>query len=129
MPASYSNDLRLRIARAYLAGEGTRAEMAERFQVSPASVDRFVRRFRETGSVEPTPHTKGPQRRVRPEEEPLLVAWLEENASLTQTELAERYEQQTRRPVSQRTISRVLRRMGITRKKRPFTRRNGNERR
>lgn len=55
MPTFYSNDLRLRIARAYLAGEGTRAEIAERFHVSPASVDRFVRRNPKGGFVSFTP--------------------------------------------------------------------------
>lgn len=124
MPAAYSNDLRLRIAQAYLDGEGTRDEIARRYRISPASVDRYVRLWRTSGSVEPTPHTAGPERRVRPEDESLLVAWLAENPSLTQTELAERYTKETGRSVSQRTISRVLRRVGITRKKSPSMRRS-----
>ena len=128
MPRAYSKDLRRRIVEAYLAGEGTRAQIAKRFQVSPASVDRYIRQFRTSGSVEPARRVGGgPERRVRPEDAPLFAAWLAENPSLTQTELAERYERETGRAVSQRTISRVLGRLGITRKKRHSTPRNAIE--
>lgn len=121
MPIAYLNDLRLRIVKAFLAGKGTRAEMATQFHVSPVSVNRFVRRYRQTNSVAPAPHNKGPQ--------PPLLAWLQQNSALTQTELTECYNRHTDRPVSQRTISRVLRRMSITRKISPFTRHSESERR
>ena len=117
MPAAYSTDLRKRVASAYLAGEGTRDEIAERFQISSASVGRYVRLWRAMGSVERTPQRGGAARRVRLEDEALFESWLGENPSLTQTELAVRYRETTGRAVSQRTISRTLSRMGITRKK------------
>lgn len=117
MPAPLSNDLRQRIVEAYLAGEGTLAEIAARFAIGPASVTRFVRLYRQTGSVTPKPHNGAPETRVRPEDIPLLKAWLNENPSLTQTELAQRYSAHTGRSTSQRSISRTLIRHGITRKK------------
>ena len=117
MPAPLSNDLRRRIVDAYLAGEGTLDEIADRFAIGPASVTRFVRLYRQTGSVAPKPHNGAPETRVRAEDIPVLKAWLTENPSLTQQELAQRYTEHTGRSVSQRSISRTLIRHGITRKK------------
>ena len=117
MAASLSSDLRERIVQAYLRGEGTRAEIAARFDVGPASVDRYVRLYRQSGSVAAKPHAGGPRPRVPDEDRALLEAYLQENPSLTQAELAERYSKETGRHISQRTMSRVLRRFGITRKK------------
>ena len=117
MPAPLSNDLRRRIVAAYQAGEGTLDEVAERFQVGSASVTRLLRLHRETGSIEPKTYTRTAETRVRAEDIPRLQSWLTDNASLTQDELAQRYERETGRTVSQRTISRVLKKAGITRKK------------
>lgn len=44
MGAAISNDLRMRAVRAYLAGEGTFAELAELFAVGEASLRRWVKR-------------------------------------------------------------------------------------
>lgn len=121
MAAPLSEDLRRRIAHAYLDGEGTRDEVARRFRVSAASVDRFVRLQRDHGSVAPKPHGGGHARRVPDGDKALLERLLGEDPSLTQQELAERYTEATGRPVSQRTMSRMLRRFEVTRKKKPST--------
>lgn len=121
MAAPLSEDLRRRIARAYLDGEGTREEIAERFRVSAASVDRFVRLQREGGSIAAKPHGGGTECRVPDTDKAVLQALLAEDPSLTQQELAERYGERAGRVVSQRTMSRVLRRLAITRKKKPRT--------
>lgn len=128
MPAPLSDDLRRRIVAAYQAGEGTLREIAERFQVGSASVTRLLRLERETGSIEPKTYTRTAETRVRAEDIPLLKSWLSENPSLTQDELARRYERETGRAVSQRTISRVLSQAGITRKKSRPTRRSATDR-
>lgn len=117
MPAPLSHDLRRRIVEAYLAGEGTLDEMAERFQVGSATVTRLLRLYRQTGALAPKPHGGGTEPRVRPEDLPLLQTWLQENPSLTQAELAAHYAAHTGRSTSQRSISRTLIRHGITRKK------------
>lgn len=121
MPPPLSQDLRSRIAQAYLNGEGTRPQIAQRFHVSQASVDRFVRLFRQKGSVAPKPHAGGPARSVPDQDKPLLQALFEDNPSLTQAELAQCYREQTDRRVSQRTISRMLKRFALTRKKKSST--------
>lgn len=128
MPAPLSNDLRRRIVAAYQAGEGTLEQVADRFKVGPASVSRLLRLERETGSIEPKTYTRTAETRVRAEDIPLLKTWLTDNSSLTQDELAQRYEQETARSVSQRTISRVLKKANITRKKSRPTRRSATDR-
>ncbi|GAB4266219.1 MAG: hypothetical protein Kow00122_20880 [Thermoleophilia bacterium] len=49
----------------------------------------------------------------------MIKQWFREEPDLTQQELAERFTEETGQPVSQQTISRSLRRLGITRKKSP----------
>src|SRR5262245_10014386 len=68
-----SDDLRLRIHEARLAGEGT-AEVAERFAVSTAFVRRLMQRFRLTGSLAKKPHGGGPARKLAAHEEALRQA-------------------------------------------------------
>ena len=117
MPAPLSHDLRRRIFDAYRNGQGTLHDIAERFEVGPASITRLVRRYQQTGSLAPKPPRGGPETRVRSEDIAMLEAWLKQNPSLTQCELARRYAEETGRSVSQRSISRRLAQHGITRKK------------
>jgi transposase len=112
-----SNDLRQRIIDAYNQGEGSQRALARRFSVSRSSVERLCTRFKDTASVEVTPYRHGPLPTVGEEDFARIDAWLEAECDLTQQQLADRFTQETGRPVSQRTISRVLRRMQQTRKK------------
>lgn len=113
-----SRDLRKRIIEAHERGEGSSRELARRFSVGHATVERLVRRYRMTGSYEALPYRHGPESIVREEDYEMIARWLKEQSDLTQQEIADRYTQQTGREVSRRTISRVLRRMHQTRKKR-----------
>jgi transposase len=56
---AYSMDLRERVVAACDRGEGTREQIAKRFQVGLAWVYRLLQRRRETGSIEPEPHGGG----------------------------------------------------------------------
>ena len=114
-----SNDLRQRIIDAYNHGEGSQRTLAQRFSVSRPTVERLCARFKATGSVEPTPRRNGPRPIVGEEDFARIDAWIEDQCDLTQQELADRFSEETGRRVSQRTISRVLRRMQQTRKKSP----------
>lgn len=113
-----SLDLRRRIVATYEQGDATQAEVAQRFSVGPATVERLVRRKRETGSLEPRPHGGGQAPRLTEADRALLLGWFREEPDLTQQEVAQRLSAQGR-PVSQPTVGRALRRLGITRKKRP----------
>lgn len=112
-----SHDLRKRIIEAHERGEGSSRELARRFSVGHATVERLLRRYRLTGSYEALPHGGGHKSIVRQENYPMIARWVEERSDLTQQEIADRFTAETGRIVSRRTISRVLRRMHQSRKK------------
>ncbi|MCB9640154.1 MAG: transposase [Myxococcales bacterium] len=60
----YSNDLRIRVIKAYQNGEGSQRELARRFCVCLATVQNWLKRFRETGHLEPKDYRRGPQPRI-----------------------------------------------------------------
>lgn len=111
-----SLDLRQRIVDAYENEEGTQAQLAERFKVGIATIERLVRLKRETGSVAPRPHGGGRTARIGEQDRPGLLDAFEQEPDLTQQELAERFTAEGR-PVSQQTVSRALKHLKITRKK------------
>ncbi|WP_456427001.1 helix-turn-helix domain-containing protein [Rhodocaloribacter sp.] len=113
-----SPDLRERIVSAYQRGEGSQAALAKRFAVGIATVQRLLRQYRETGSLQPK---KAPGRApLLSEEECRQVRqWIEDEPDLTQDELARRFAAETGRRVSRRTMGRVRAQLGFTRKKRP----------
>ena len=112
-----SPDLRRRIIGAYENAEGTQADLAQRFNVGKASVERLVRLKRETGSVEPRPHAGGTAARITEGDRARLLEDFEPEPDLRQADLAERLRQEGP-PVSRRTVGRSLKRLSITRKKR-----------
>jgi transposase len=117
MPAPLSMDLRERIVAAYERGEGTQLELAERFCVGVASVKRLVRRKRETGELDWGISTGAP-RKVDDEGLERLRQLVDEFPDLTRDEYAERLEPYVGVLVSPATMGRMLRRIGVTRKKR-----------
>lgn len=112
-----SADLRRRAVEAYERGEGSIVAVAARFSVGSSSLDRWLRRKRETGSVEREPRSGGNPRRVTPEGEAMLRAWLDDDPSVPQHELAARLADAGQPAVSQQTVGRTLARMGLTLKK------------
>ena len=56
---AYSMDLRTRVAEAYDRGEGTQAQLAQRFRVSARWIQKLLRQRRETGSFAPQGHAGG----------------------------------------------------------------------
>lgn len=58
---AYSNDLRQRVLAACDRGEGTREQIARRFDVGVAWVYRLLQRRRLSGMTDPRPHGGGQQ--------------------------------------------------------------------
>ena len=59
MAEPYSIELRERVVQAYEAGEGTHAEIGERFRLGEATVKRWVWLKRRKGDVAPSPKKGG----------------------------------------------------------------------
>ena len=118
MPGPYPRELRERVLEARLNGEGTYRELADRFKVGEATVARWVRRHRVTGSVEPEP--MGGARRpyvVDEEGARILCDVLDNVADCTLPELCELYFEERGVRVSPQTMSDTVRRLGYTRKR------------
>ena len=113
----YSLDLRWRIVAAYQNGEGSIRELGERFSVAPNTVQNYLRQLRTSGEVTPCPHGGGMPRKIDEPSEHDVCALLEEKSQWTLAELAEQMEQRRHLRVSVATMSRMLRRMGSTRKR------------
>ena len=109
----YSMDLRTRIVQAYLAGEGSQADLAQRFRVSERWVQNLLRRHRETGSIAPLPHGGGRERIIGADREALLLNALAETPDASLEELRDHCGVNG----SRMCIARALERLDITRKK------------
>ena len=111
-------ELRERAVHAYLNGEGTYKEIAERFGVGEASVDRWVSRYRQSGSVEAKP-MGGARHEHKVDEEGLayLRLLLEDESIWTRQELCDEYFDAFGVRVSVATMGRAIRRLGFSRKR------------
>ncbi len=111
-----SLDLRHRIVAAYERRGSTQAQIAQRFEVGQATVERLVRLKRETGSLDPKPHAGGPTLRVTEADREPLIQTFGQEPDVRQQDLADRFAAKGR-PMSRATVGRALKRLGVTRKK------------
>jgi transposase len=119
MPAPYSLDLRQRVIAAYQAKEGSFKQLAERFKVSLSFVRDLTRRYRETGKVEPYPHSGGAQAKLGAKEQSVVEQLVAAQPDALLSELCERLAQKTEVTVSVPTMHRTVQRLGLSYKKKP----------
>ena len=115
---AYSLDLRTRIVEAVDRQVGSQGEVAALFGVSRTLVKKLLRQRRETGSVAPKPHGGGAPPKVTAKNGEAVRAYILEvqnDASLTEVQryVARRWKV----ALSQATVSRLLARLGLPRKK------------
>src|SRR5215210_3429688 len=117
---AYSMDLRQRVLAAVDRG-APRQEIVRTLGVSQPTVRRWLRLRRETGSAAPRPLPDRPSRvGGTPEERRALWAQLEANPEATLERHRELWEQEHGVRVSVATMSRAIRRLGWTYKKRAW---------
>jgi len=117
MAAAYSLDLRRKIVQAYERGARSQVEIAESFGVSLAFVEKLLRQYRQSGALEPVRKRPGRHRLIDADASEQLQHWLEEESDLTLAELADRLQTQCGLHVSPSCVWRLLRRLGLRRKK------------
>ena len=115
---AYSLDLRTRIVEAVDRRVGSQGEVAALFGVSRTLVKKLLRQRRETGSVAPKPPGGGQPPKLDDKRGEALRSYIlagKEDASLgeVQTYVARRW----RVGLSEATVSRLLARLGLPRKK------------
>jgi transposase len=117
-----SLDLRQRIADAYAAKKGSIRGLADRFAVSKTTVEKILARVRETGAAAPRPHGGGPTPRLDAAHRATLRALVASRPDATLDELIAALAAAIGVRVSNPTMSRVLRALGLPRKKSRRTR-------
>ena len=115
---AYSVDLRTRSVEAVDRSLGSQGDVASLFGVSRTFVKKLLRQRRETGRITPKPHGGGHTPKVTVKQEEALRAYIldgKNDASLAevQTYVARRWKV----GISQATVSRLLARLGLPRKK------------
>lgn len=109
----YSPDLRQRILDAVHRGEGSLRELADFFSVHLSTLVRLLRRYRDTGSIQPKPHAGGRTPCLDEHATGRLLGLVRQRPDATLAELRDRLGV----PCSLMTIARALRRAQVSRKK------------
>jgi transposase len=123
MPKPISVEVRERVVAAHREGLGTYEELAEIFSVGAASVNRWLRMARETGTLVPKlPPGRTPK--LDETSRAILRELVETRPDATLAELGESLEQRLGVRLVPSAIFKVLAKMDISRKKRPSTLRN-----
>lgn len=113
--SGYSVDLRERIIRAWQSGK-SQAWLVERFGVSLSSVQRYIARYRMTGGVEPTVQ-KRQAPRISAEYHAALRAMVRRMPQAQLPEYCAEWQRETGIVVRDKTMRRMLLRLGLRQKK------------
>ncbi|PSB03122.1 helix-turn-helix domain-containing protein [Merismopedia glauca] len=107
----YSIDIRQKILETKLETQESDEEIAMRFRVSRSFVNKLVRKYKQTGSLEPLPHRGGASRKLTPEEIEIVIQLVKNDCDATLKQLRDRLNQKKGTKVSISTISRLLKRL------------------
>ena len=116
MTTPISSDLRERIILGRDAGISIRA-LAKTLFVGISTVQRMIKRKKETGSIKPTPHPGGQKPIITDAALPDLIAMVMEKPDRTIDELRAEWQNRTGTKVGRGTMSRSLERAKLTLKK------------
>ncbi len=111
--------LRKAIVRARKKEKLTYVQIAERFGVGEATVNRILRLHRETGSVAPRPRGGGNRSPIHDEIAALLKRLVAELPDATIQELTDALLKRVDIDTSRSSVQRAMQRLGFSRKKRP----------
>lgn len=121
MGAPINTEIREAAVRAYSSGVGSYSFVAAVFAIGSATLKRWVRRRRETGSVEPAAQKHGPDPKIDDRGLRALKTACEERPDISLTELRDLYNKGRREPVSTSTIGRAVRSiLNLQRKKKSY---------
>lgn len=90
MAKPLSMDLKKRAVDVYLEGGGTFKEVGKRFCINPMTLSKYVKQFKETGSLDHKPHSGGRiHQKIFDKHVEAIRSWLEEDECRSNPELAE----------------------------------------
>jgi len=101
-------------------------DIAPQFDASESGVRRVYQQYREEGRDKPAFENCGRKPACNDEQKQQIIAMVESRRDIFMRELAEQVEKELKLKTSRHTLGRWLNQWGITRKKRPSTRRNSS---
>ena len=113
-------DLRQRIVDAYLHGEGSSRDLAERFGVANSTVCVLTNQLEVRGTLQPLPN-RGRESFWQAPQKAMLRAVFEAKTDATLEQMAEALAPKLKRSFHTSAISRGLQRLNVTRKKKTST--------
>ena len=113
---SYSRDLRERVLKACQDQTATQAQIGATFGISVSTIQDWLKRFEETGDVEPLPRGRE-QPLIRDDQAQAVQAVVDQLPEATLAEYCDAWEQATGQRVSAPTMCRALQRFDRPRKK------------
>lgn len=116
----YPAELRKRVLTAYQNGEGSMNHIAERFMVSLSFVFNLIKNFKQNGHIRPKPHAGGKKPAINKDGYGIIFEIMDKKPDMTLKELCEYYEIESNKKVSKSAMDRTLKKMNITRKKKPL---------
>lgn len=118
---AYSTDLRQKVIDVYKNQEGSQRNLAKRFSVSLTFIQKLLKRYRTSGTVEPKAHGGGNTAKLNSEQIGLIVTLVEEDNDAILVELCSRLYERTGVKVSRATMGRITHKLNLTRKKKRCT--------
>ena len=115
----YSQDLREKVLEASRVHRLSTRELSELFGLSIATINRWKRRFRQTGSVCARPRAGGNPRVVSEEQSRTLQALVERHPDWTENEYTKFLQEKHGWTASRSSVGRAIRRLGYSVKKSP----------
>jgi len=119
MAAAYSIDLRKKVLTAWLEKEGSQRQLAKRFKVSLSFIRDLVRKYKETGEITPSQQGGDHRSKLKDEEKRLLKNIIKEQNDIYLREIKDKIKEETGIEVSVPSLCNTLKKMGLTRKKKP----------
>lgn len=116
---AYSQDLRERILADIESGECNQTEAAQKYELSLSCVQKLLKRVRDTGSSAAKPHTGGVTRRLAAADDKIRSE-LKRQPDMRLADLCKRIETHMGLWSDAGMMSRELKRLGITLKKRSY---------
>lgn len=113
----YSLDFRQRIVDTYAEGNTSQRQLAKRFRVAPSFVQKILKQYRETGSIEPKERSEQTPTKVNSAQLDILETLVEANNDATLAELCGLLLQQTNIRIGVSTMFRMLKKQQLSVKK------------
>lgn len=110
----YSQDLRQKIIEAYYNQEGSQRQIAQRFCVSLSFIQNLLKRYRNSGTLDPRPHGGGQSSKLNPDQMTLLAQLVRENQSLTLEQLCHKLELAIGIKISRATMGRIIKKLNLS---------------